>query len=149
MTINQPQKKPHFISEFLRLVNDAETENERIALMRSICNKSPYDMLLHLAFNPKVKLDLPEGPAPFERDTKTHPDLMSPLVTQINYLKPCIVGYPMPKMKKEKIFLDVCECIPPCDADVLMMCKDKKLDEMFPNITRELVMKVFPQYCGE
>jgi hypothetical protein len=140
--------QPHFVADFLKLINDASTEKARLALIEKHCKNKPFDMLFYLAFNPRIKLDLPEGAPPFKRDTEIHPDLKSPLATQITYLKACTPQSPATKIKKEKLFIDVCEAIPPCDADILICCKDKNLESLYPNITADLVAKVFPNYVN-
>ena len=141
--------KPLYVADFFKMIDEAKTKAERKALLELHCKHRPFDMLLYLNFNPNIQLDIPEGPPPFKRDTQTHPDLMSPLVTQISYLKACVVSNKnLAKMKKEKIFMDVCEAVPPCDADILIACKDRQLETLYPNITRELVGKSFPNYVG-
>ena len=47
-------------------------------------------------------------------------------------------------VKKEKIFIGILESISAQDAKIIIAAKDKKLDEMYGNITYDLVEKAFP-----
>ena len=145
----ETQKKnmqPKHAAEFLKLINDEPDLDKQKALLEKHATKIPLSMLLSLNFNDRLKLDLPEGTPPFKRDEQTHPDLMTPLSTQVTRLKACLKENNLPKFKKEQVFIQVVEMIPPCDADVVVACKDKALAELYPNITKELVESVFPNY---
>ena len=72
--------------------------------------------------------------------------MMSPTKSQIVRLKACVVQNKIPKFKKENLFIQVMESIPLCDADVIVLAKDKKLETKYPNITKELVASVLPQF---
>lgn len=133
-------------AEFLKEINDAQDEKKREELLYTYGKTSPLNMLLSLNFSESISLELPEGMPPYKRDEETHPDLLTPLASQIVRLKACVSTNKIPKFKKEQIFIQVVEMIPPCDADVLVSCKDKSLEELYPNITKELVKKVFPNY---
>lgn len=139
-------KAPKHAAEFLKLINDADTDQNREELLSQYGKVIPLSMLLSLNFNDRLKLDLPAGPPPYKRDEATHPDLMTPLSTQITRLKACLTTNNIPKYKKEQVFIQTIEMVPPCDADVLVACKDKALEELYPNITKQLVAKVFPNY---
>jgi len=131
--------------EFLKLINGADGE-EQERLMKKWGNNSPLNMLLSLNFNDRLKLDLPPGMPPHKMDEHTHPDMFSPLAAQIMRLKVCQVGNGIKKMDKERVFIQVLENVPPKDAEVLVAAKDKALDELFPNIKKELVEKLFPNF---
>lgn len=132
--------------EYLNLINDAPTEAAQIELLKKWGSTPPLNMLFPLNWNSNVKLDLPEGPPPYKRDESTHPDLMTNLSGQIGRLKVCTKQSEAKKRDKERVFIQVLEQIPYKDADVLLAAKDRKLDELFPNIKSETVKKVFPNY---
>lgn len=135
--------------EKFEAINEAKTDEAREQLLKQYGNDSPLNYLLSMNFNQKIKVDLPEGmPDTLNLDTRVHPDLMHPLATQINRMRNCFVDARIPKFKKEKIFLDIIECIPIKEVYVLVACKDKALEELYPNITKELVQKVFPNFIG-
>lgn len=140
------EKNARHAYEFLQLINDAETEDKKIELLKKWGNQLPLNMLLSLNFNDKVKLDLPEGMPPYKRDESVNADLMTPLSGQIHRLKACKEGSGIKKVDRERVFIQVLEQISHKEADVLCACKDKQLNELYPNITSDLVSKVFPNY---
>lgn len=151
MTATQEQAKklpPKHAYDFLKLINDEQDVLKQISMLKQFGAKPPLNMLLSLNFNNKHKFDMPEGCPPAKLDTTTHPDLLAPLGAHIVRLRNCLVGVSLPRFKKEEIFIKVIEMIPPCDVEVLVACKDKKLGEMFPNISAELVKSVYPQYVA-
>lgn len=136
--------------EYLKLINDASSEEEQIRLLKKWGDKPPLNLLLSLNFNPKIELDLPSGmppPETYKRDETTHPDFFTPMAGQIQRLmgckKPAIIKK---QMDRERVFLQVLEHIGPKEADVLCAAKDKSLKESYPKITAELIAKVFPNY---
>ena len=132
--------------EFLKLINDAKSEKNRIELLQKWGGTLPLNMLLSLNFDSTIGLDLPAGTPPYTRDEQTHFDLFSPLASQLVRLKACLKTNNIRKMDKERVFIQVMENVSPAEGDVLVLCKDKSLTEKYPKITAELVKKVFPQY---
>lgn len=138
--------------EYFKFLNEAP-DDQRESILQQIGKRPPLDMLLSLNFSPRIKLDLPEGmprnedgsPA-YKADYVTHPDMMTPLATQMSRLKSCLPTSQIRKFEKEKVFLTVLEYISPKEAEILCACKDKALQELYPNITADLVGKVFPNY---
>ena len=51
---------------------------------------------------------------------------------------------PLQKQRKEAIYIQILEGIHQQEADLLNLVKDRKLEEMYPNITREIVRKAYP-----
>jgi hypothetical protein len=134
--------------EYLTLINDASTEEEKIGLLRKWGGTPPLNMLLPLNWNKNVVLDLPEGAPPYKQDQSTHPDMMTNLASQIGRLKICVKQNDVKKRDKERVFIQVLEQVPYRDAEVLLAAKDRQLEELYPNITPELVAKVFPNYVA-
>lgn len=143
--IRHKQTKPKYAYDYLKLIDEAKDE-EQEKLLAEYGKASPLNMLLSLNYNSTIELDFPAGAPPYKRDEQTHPDLMTALSTQIAQLKVCVKGHPAKRLRKEQVLIEMLECIPPCDADILLAAKDRSLQELFPNITKELVSKVFPQY---
>lgn len=114
------------------------------ALMKEWGNTTPINYLLSLNFLSKVEIDLPEGMPPYKRDEVTNSDFQGSLVHCIDRFKYCLKSSKLKKIKKEMIFIEILESIPPKSADLLVFCKDKALHELFPNITAELVKKHYP-----
>lgn len=131
--------------EILKAINDAG-ELSRETLLKEWGNTAPISHILAFNFNTARRFDLPEGVPPYKRDDATHVDFQGALVHQIKKLANCMVGSTLPKMKKEHIFIEVLESIPPRSADIVLAMKEKAITELYPNITKELVQKVFPQF---
>ena len=128
--------------EILDVINTDEAKRE--PLLAEWGNKVPLNYLLSLNFRDDIKLDLPEGQPPFERDEATNSDFQGALAHNIHRLRNCFPGGSLPKVKKELMFIQMLESIPPRSADILCACKDKALGELYPNITKELIQKVLP-----
>jgi hypothetical protein len=132
--------------EYLQLINDAETEEDRIKLLQKWGANIPLSLLLSLNFRKDVVLDFPPGMPPYKRDESVHADMCTPLAGQIGRLSGCRVGSNMRRLDKERVLIQILEQIAHREADVLIAAKDKSLTEDFPNITAELVAKVYPNY---
>ena len=146
MTYEPNIKSPKHVADYMKIINESPHDTQ-IALLVKYGKTSPYDMLLSLNFNSTISLDLPPGlPSTFKRDEATNADLFSPLASQIGRLKSCLKTNPIKKVDKERVFIQVIESIPPCDADILALCKDKELTRVYPNITADLIKEVYPHW---
>lgn len=138
--------------EFLKLINDAP-EDEQLELLKKWGTISPLNMILSLNFDSRISMVFPEGAPPYNRNESVHPDMCTPLSGQIGRLKGCISFDKRPpglvrKLDRERVLIQVLEQIAYFEADILIAAKDKKLQEIYPNITAELVKKVFPNYVS-
>ena len=132
------------IPEILTTVNDAPTKAERIRLLQQ-ANLRPLRTILALAFDKNIVLDLPEGAPPFKRDSREPVGLSSAsLYTESRRLARLLPSDPLKATRKEMIFVQILEGIHWQEADLVVAAKDKKLEEVYPNITREIVRKAFP-----
>ena len=101
--------------------------------------------VLQMAFNPKIVLGLPEGDPPYKADTNP-PDLTrSRFDNAIKQIGVCTLASKIPSYKKEQIFISILESICDKDAKIVIAAKDKKLTELYPFITEELVKKSAPE----
>lgn len=141
-------KKQYKLTREWEIFEDMNKPELADSLMKQYGNSNPINYLLSLNFNDKVKLDLPEGVPPYKRDDLTHADFQGALVHSIHRLKNCLPYMQMKKFAKERIFIEMLESIPPKSAEILIFCKDKALQELFPNITKELVAKHHPHLVG-
>ena len=138
--------------EQLSEIDDA-TGDEQVALLKLYGAKLPLNMLLSLNFDNTIKLSLPEGMPELDlkhMDANTHPDMAGLLSSSIHKLKYCLDSNKVMKsFQKEKVFYETLINIPLKDAEILCSAKDHALEELYPNITAELVASVFPQYVKE
>jgi len=131
--------------EILKAINDA-TGEEQETLLKEWGNQAPLSHILAFNFNSEHKFALPEGVPPYKRDEATNSDFQGALVHQLKKLRNCMPDVQVPKMKKEQLFITALESIPPKSADILLAMKEKSLTELYPNITKELVQKVYPNF---
>lgn len=133
--------------DILDSINKESDIESRKALIRKHGSDSPFNMLWSLNFCDRIKLDIPEGLPPYKQEGDIDEDAFpSNLASEIRKIGNCLVGVKMPKYKKENIFIQVCESIPLKEAELLVFAKDKVLEELYPNITKELVGEIFPSY---
>ena len=133
-----------FVPEILKQVNDAKTKAERVRVLEAN-NIRPVRNVLALNFDNNIELDLPEGAPPYNKD-KEEPIGMSNASLYVvgRRLARCLKSDPLQKQRKEAIYIQILEGIHWQEADLLNLVKDRKLEEMYPNITREIVRKAYP-----
>lgn len=132
------------IPEILKQCNDAPSKAERIRILQQH-NLRPLRNILALAFDKNIVLDLPDGAPPFKRDTREPVGMSSAsLYTESRRLARCAIGDPLPKMRKEMVFVQILEGIHWEEADLVCAAKDKDISKLYPNVTREIVRKAFP-----
>lgn len=101
--------------------------------------------ILQLNFSNRIHLDLPEGEPPFTPDTSTPDRSLLRFDKAVKNLAYCVKGHNIPAVKKEKIFVQILESVTEDDAKIIIAAKDKKLTELYPDITADLVKKVAPE----
>jgi hypothetical protein len=152
VVINENNARHAF--EYLKLINDAISDDKRAELLRKWGSIGPLNMLLSLNFDDRIKLDFPEGAPPYNRNETIHPDTATPLAGQIGRLKGCVMFSGKPaalgrKLDRERVLIQILEQVAYQEADVLIAAKDKQLQELYPKITKELVKSIFPNYVGQ
>lgn len=138
-----------YANEILDKINKAEG-SAKLDLLKKYGAMSPWNLLLSLNFDDRIAINLPEGMPPFKRDESMNADFFkTTLSREISRMGSLLVGRSenIPKIKREHIFIQILEGIPPNEADVLIFAKDKALEEMYPTITYDLVASMFPNYC--
>jgi hypothetical protein len=137
------------IPEILDEVNKAPSKAERIRLLQQY-NVRPLRTILAMAFDKNIELDLPEGAPPFKRDEREPVGLSSAsLYTESRRLARTAKSDPLPKMRKEMLFVQILEGIHWQEADLVVAAKDKQLEKLYKNITREVVRKAFPNLLSD
>jgi hypothetical protein len=135
--------KETLLHEILEQAQGYKSEGPRIKFLKKH-DTFVLRTILQLAFNKSIELAFPEGAPPYK-------ELESPVGLEpvrlkniIKGLGNCVKGAQVPTIKKEKIFIGILESISAQDAKIIIAAKDKKLDEMYGNITYDLVEKAFP-----
>ena len=143
------------IPEILTKVAETDKKADKIAVLKQYDN-AVLRTVLRLNFDPNVKLDLPEGPAPFQTD-RTLPDHTlsdSNLYNEARRLYIFEPGNPkynpnVKKMQKENIWIQILEGIHYTEADMLNIMKDKQLSKHYKGLTEALVREAFPGLLSE
>ena len=101
--------------------------------------------LLQLAYNDNIKLDVPTGTPPFEADAAPKGCQPAGFKSVIKRIGNCLTQGVFPAVKKESIFIGILESVHPEDAKIIIAAKDKKLDKLYPKVSKNLVDKIWPE----
>lgn len=136
-------KKVKLIHEVLDEVQAEKNQEKRVQILTQ--NDSfALRTILQLNFNERLKLDLPEGTPPFEADKA--PDIFQPaaLNKTLKKLAYCVPRANLPKINKERNFIAILESMHPKDAEILCLCKDKKLSNKYGRVNKTIMEKAYP-----
>lgn len=125
-----------YITEVLKEINDD------LSLFNTTYKKQgdggPLGVIFKHAFMAEHKWLLPNGNPPFKPDAA--PMGMSParFIQEVKkfYL---FTRQDLKSLKREQLFIQLCESVHPDEAKILIAIKDQKLTELYPNITRQVV----------
>lgn len=138
------------LSEILEQVDKAKTKAEKIELLKQ--HEMPVLRgILKINFHPDVRMDLPEGEPPFQKEADKPAGYQeSNLVVEYKrfyiWLDPT---QQIPKIKKEKLFIELLESLHISEAELLILAKDKKLHKKYKTIKEDIVRAAFPQILPE
>lgn len=136
--------KSHTIDYILRRVTEAKTKAEKVNVLQEN-NTLALRNVLKGAFDDTIKFLLPEGSPPFKEANQNTPP--SSLRKQSPRFKYFVFGGPgenLPRLKVESMFIKLLEAVPPSEAKVVILMKDKKLETEFKGITKKLIQEAFP-----
>ena len=143
------------IPEILTLVAAADKKADKIAILQKHDNVL-LRTVLRLNFDPNVKLDLPEGPAPFKTDRTLadHTLSESNLYNESRRLYIFEPGHPkynpnVKKIQKENIWIQILEGCHWSESDMLNIMKDKQLQKHYKGLTEALIRDAFPGLLSE
>jgi hypothetical protein len=130
------------VSKILRDVSSVKKKEERIKVLRSHHPNKVMLQLLKYAFDDSVIFALPDGAPPYRPCTVL--DNEAGLYQEQRRLYLFIAGgHPdLSQLRRETLFIQVLESIPPEEAELLLAVKDKKLP--YKGITKEIVQEAFP-----
>lgn len=133
------------IPQIFEEVEKAQTKEAKINILRSY-NHQVLIGILQLAFNPDIKMLLPEGEPPFKKD-KEIPDGYSETNLWVEFRRLYIWLDPnknIPKMRREQLFIQLLEGLHWKEAEVVCLAKDKKLHTKYKSLTEDLVREAIP-----
>lgn len=121
-----------YITEILDEVNN---DTSKLSLYR---DNYAIKTLFEYAFDPNMKMVLPEGEPPYKKDT-------APIgMSQANFYQQVKKLYvykrtDISNLRREQLFVQLLESLHPTEADVCIAIKDQTLHKKYPNITRKLL----------
>ena len=140
------------VHELLEAVDSERVKASKLDLLRTHGDDS-FKMTMIWNFDESVISMLPEGNVPYqpvESDVQANREQGIPQRTTIrnsarNFYRFIKGGDDeLNKIKREGLFINILETLPPPEADILVLVKDKALNTKY-NITKELVAEAYPE----
>ena len=140
------------VHELLESVDSERVKARKLDLLRTHGEDS-FKMTMIWNFDESVISMLPEGDVPYqpvESDVQANIEKGLPQRTTIrnsakNFYRFVKGGDDaMNKIKRESFFINILETLPPPEAEILVLVKDKALNTKY-NITKELVAEAYPE----
>jgi len=134
------------ISEILRKVSNAKTKKEKVDLLKKH-NTPALRQLMVINFDESIISELPEGDVPYTPNDAPvgtdHTRLEQEYRGLYRFFKG---GDPRIKsLKRETMFVQLLEGLSSEEAELLVLCKDGRLNEKYKRITKAVVSEAFPQ----
>ena len=147
MTI-QNLKSTKQVFEVLELAAKKRSKADKIKVL--VENDSmPLKDVLRGTFDNVIQWNLPSGPVPFTPSSEESPP--SSLLKQHLNFKYFVKGLressSLTNIKREKMFIDMCESIHPSDANVIIAMINK--ESPYKGITKNVVKEAFPNLIIE
>jgi len=130
--------------EIFKAFNAAQTREERINILRE--NEGfVLNTILYAGFSPIIKFGLPEGSPPYQPDDGDPDESLNRMPTALKDL-PLLLAKDkkLDPLRKEVKFIGLLESINQHDAKIIIAMKDKKLTEICPELTLDLVREAIP-----
>ena len=140
------------VHELLEAVDSERVKARKLDLLRTHGEDS-FKVTMIWNFDESVISMLPEGNVPYqpvESDVQANIEKGLPQRTTIrnsakNFYRFVKGGDDaMNKIKREGLFINILETLPPPEAEILVLVKDKALNTKY-NITKELVAEAYPE----
>ena len=139
--------KPREVYEIFDRVQAAATQDERIAVLKENDCPAIRDVL-RAAFDDTIVFTIPEG-APDYKDSLSKdgnaPTSLMRATRDFTFFVKRGKGDALNQTKRERLFLAMLEGIHPRDAKIVIAMKDKKLQDEYSSLSKELVKAVFPK----
>ena len=153
VTVKKKEVPPNpMVHELLEAVDSERVKTKMLDILSTHGDDS-FKMVMIWNFDESVISMLPEGNVPYqpvESDVQASVDKGLPQRTTIrnsarNFYRFIKGGDDMMnKIKREGLFINILETLPPPEADILVLVKDKALNTKY-NITKELVAEAYPE----
>lgn len=133
------------ISEILKLVDEAKTHKEKLAIIEKHNSKVLYEVLTY-TFNPNIQFDLPPGDPPYKENQNV--DSRNMLYSEWRRMYLFVKDDPrsahLSPEKRQDLFIGMLEALDKDDAKLLIGIKNKKLP--YNNVRRDVLKKAYPGF---
>mgnify|MGYP001282852323 FL=1 len=140
------------VHELLEAVDAEKVKAKKLEILRTHGEDS-FKMTMIWNFDESVVSMLPEGSVPYqpvESDVQANREKGLPQRSTIRNSARQFYRFvkggddQLNKIKRESIFINILETLPPPEAEILVLVKDKALNTKY-NITKELVAEAYPE----
>ena len=140
------------VHELLEAVDSERVKEKKLEILRTHGEDS-FKMTMIWNFDESVVSMLPEGSVPYqpvESDVQANREKGLPQRSTIRNSARQFYRFvkggddQLNKIKRESIFINILETLPPPEAEILVLVKDKALNTKY-NITKELVAEAYPE----
>ena len=145
MAITKPAKQ---VFEILEEAAKKRSKKDKVNALREY-NIMPVRDVLQGTFDDKIQWNLPDGPVPFRPSSEESPP-SSLLKAHLNFkyfVKGLRESSQLTNIKREKMFIDMCESIHPREAEVIIAMINK--ESPVKGITKNIVKEAFPDLIIE
>lgn len=133
-----------FMNEILDLIHEQETEEDKIKILKQYETDALKSLLIWNYDDTVVSL-LPEGEVPYRPNENPlgtdHSSLRRDYKNLYNFVKGG--NDSLSKIRRETIFIQILESLHPLEADILVLVKDKNLENKY-DISFDVVQKAYP-----
>lgn len=128
-----------------KILKDAEAipeRKKRIAFLKTHNPNGVLKQILKNIYDPSIKFDLPEGAPPYKVNEDWDNATLMYQESRRFYLFREGGNPNLHPLKREMIFIEILEALPPEEAELLIAMKDKKMP--YKGITKAIVKEAFP-----
>lgn len=132
------------MNEILDLVHEQETEEDKVKILQQYANDALKTLLIW-NFDESIISLLPSGEVPYQPNESPlgvdHSSLRRDYKNLYNFVKGG--NDSLSKIRRETIFIQILESLHPNEAEVLILVKDKNLEDKY-DISFDVVQKAYP-----
>ncbi len=133
-----------FMNEILDLLHEQETDEDKVKVLKQYETDALKSLLIWNYDDTVVSL-LPEGEVPYRPNENPlgtdHSSLRRDYRNLYNFVKGG--NDSLSKIRRETIFIQILESLHPLEADILVLVKDKNLENKY-DITFDIVKEAYP-----
>lgn len=133
------------IHQVLEEFDKAKSKEAKISVLKA------YDHvvlrgILQINYDPRVRINLPEGEPPFKKDTSiplgySETNLFTEFRRFYIWLDSTVN---LTRMRKEQLFIQMLEGLHWTEAEVVCLAKDRKLNTKYKSLKEDIVREVWP-----